>query len=71
VVSDLARWSVDEQIEKVEEKIKELQAKRKDLLARREEINKDKEKKQLSELYAALKAKGIEPSQYADVIAQL
>lgn len=67
----MSRWSLEEQIEKVDSKIKELQARRKELLLKQSELQREKEKEQVQELYEALKAKGIEPDQYAEFIQKI
>jgi len=75
----MARWTVDQQIEKIDEKIKELQAKRKELLsakrkqatAAKKTVMKSSELKHLKKLKQALDAKGVSPDKYGDVIGSI
>jgi len=70
----MARWTIDQQIEKIDEKIKELQGKKKELIAAKKKPvvkkapMKNSELKQLKKLKDALEAKGFSPDQFNEVI---
>ena len=62
------RWSLEQQLANVERDLKKLHAKKRHILKQIAEAERKKEQEAVKELYEKLKASGVTPEQYDEVI---
>ena len=62
------RWSLEVQLANVERDLKKLRARKRQILVQMSEVERKKEQVEVKKLYDKLKASGVTPEQYDEVI---
>lgn len=62
------RWSLEQQHANVERDLKKLRARKRHILAQMAEVERKKDQEAVKELYEKLKASGVTPEQYDEMI---
>jgi len=65
------RWSLEQQLANVERDLKKLRTRKRHILAQMTAIERKKDEDAVKELYEKLKASGVTPDQYDEVVKKV